>query len=91
MNTVFQIPRILQQYCEGRGEFELRGANVRDLLEELNQEHPALYQCICNETGALRQHIHLFINNKLYCGSKDLDTPLESGDIVSVFQAVSGG
>ena len=91
MNTVFQIPRILQQYGDGRMEFRLNGATVRAVLEELERDHPAVHLCICNETGALRRHIHLFVNDKIICGAKDLDTPLESGDIVSVFQAVSGG
>ena len=37
------------------------------------------------------EHIHLFINDDLVGDAENLTTRLKSGDIVSVFQAVSGG
>ena len=91
MPTTVQIPRILQQYSGGQRELSLQGATVRDLLEDLRREHPSLYGCICNETGSVRQHINLFVNDDFLRDRSGLDTQLQSGDVVSVFQAVSGG
>ena len=45
---------------------------------------------ICDETGALRPHLHLFINNDLLA-DRGFETRIEPNDVVSVFQAVSGG
>jgi molybdopterin converting factor small subunit len=89
--TPLQIPRVLQQYCEGRPEVELPGETVREVLAELHRRHPALYICICNETGAIRRHVNLFVNDDLLGDREGLDTHLVAGDMVSVFQSVSGG
>ena len=91
MEITLRLPRVLQQHCDGKPELRLRGATVRAVLEALRREHPALFQCICNETGALRQHVHLFVNNDLLGRRDGVDTRLEPGDVLSVFPAVSGG
>lgn len=91
METKLLIPRILQVHAEGRAELLVRGGTVRALLDELQRAHPALHRCIRNETGQIRQHINLFINNDFLRDREGLDTELRAGDVVSVFQAVSGG
>lgn len=91
MDITLNLPRILQQYCHGQPELRLRGATVRAVLEALQHEYPALYRCICNETGTVRPHINLFLNNDLLHRRNGLDTRLEAGHVLSVFQAVSGG
>jgi molybdopterin converting factor small subunit len=70
---------------------QLAGATPRALLHALHRKYPALYRCICDERGALRRHIQLFINNDFIRDRDELDTKLKPGDVVSVFQAVSGG
>ena len=91
MDITLSLPRILQQYCHGQPELRLRGATVRAVLEALQHEYPTLYRCICNETGTVRPHINLFLNNDLLHRRNGLDTRLEAGHVLSVFQAVSGG
>ena len=86
-----QIPRILQRYCDEKEEIQLQGSSIRELLADLQRQYPALYVCLCNETGAIRQHINLFVNHDLIRFLQGLETPLAAGDVVSVFQAVSGG
>lgn len=91
MATAFQIPRILRHYCAGVEELHLQGETVGDVLDDLSRRHPNLYQCICDETGAVRRHINLFVNNDFLRDRNGLGTRLAPGDVVSVFQAVSGG
>ena len=64
---------------------------MREALAELRRNFPALYQCICDETDTVRQHINLFVNNDILHDRDGLDTQLHSTDVLSVFQAVSGG
>jgi sulfur-carrier protein len=91
MKTVFRIPRILQQYCEGASELSLEGMDVGELLADLSRRYPEVYRCVCNEAGVVRPHIHLFVNNDLVSIRDGFRTRIEAGDVVSVFQAVSGG
>lgn len=91
MAITFRIPRVLQQRCAGMSEFSLDGGNVRELLQHVKFHYPELYSSICDETGHIRPHVNLFINDQLLTARQGLDAMVESGDVVSVFQAVSGG
>lgn len=86
-----QIPRSLGIYSGGKLEIAAAGSTVRELLEDVRQAFPSLYVCICDETGAVRRHVNLFVNNDFMQDREGLETRLESGDVVAVFQAVSGG
>lgn len=91
MAVRFQIPRVLQPYFDDLPELTLHGSTLRALLEDLQRGYPQLYRCICNETGAVRRHIHVFVNDVLSRGPDELDAPLKADDVVAVFQAVSVG
>ena len=85
------IPMILREYATKDDLWiTMRGDTVGHLLAEVKRSYPALYPCICEETGRLRQHINLFIGNELYARDHP-QTTLKPGDTVSVYQAVSGG
>jgi MoaD family protein len=85
------IPGALRQYCEGATEFTLSATSVRDSLEQLERRYPGLYRNICDETGAVRRHVNLFVNTSHIRDRQGLDTTLADGDVIAVIPAVSGG
>lgn len=92
MTITVQIPATLRAYChEARTELILSATTVRDALLQLEQSHAPLYQSICDETGAVRRHIHLFVNNTFIHERDGLDTAFAQDDILSIMPAVSGG
>ncbi len=90
MKVEVRIPRVLEKYAHGRSAITLEGNRVCGLLSDLHRLYPQLYISICDETGKLRKHVHLFINDVLWTEDSVHDE-LSDDDIVSVFQAVSGG
>jgi len=88
--TVF-IPGPLRDYCAGTAELALPATNLRAMLAELEQRHPGLYGSICDETGAVRRHINLFVNSQHMNDRNGLDTTLAPDDEVFILPAVSGG
>lgn len=88
--TVF-IPGPLRACCEGAAELLFPATNLRAVLAEVEQRQPALYLSICDETGAVRRHINLFVNNDHMRDRNGLDTTLAPGDEVFILPAVSGG
>jgi MoaD family protein len=70
---------------------DLHAANVRTLLSEMERIFPRLYLNICDETGAVRRHVNLFINTHNMRDCAGLDTPLNQADVVTILPAVSGG
>jgi molybdopterin converting factor small subunit len=85
------VPAPLRVYSGGATELRLDAPSVRAVLEELERRHPSLYGSVCDETGAVRRHVNLFVN-ELHVRDRDgLDTALAPGDKVTILPAVSGG
>jgi molybdopterin converting factor small subunit len=88
--TIF-VPAMLRAECEGAAELSSSATTVRAALEEIERHHPGLYRSVCDETGAVRRHVGLFVNASHIRDREGLDTPLLPGDVVSILPAVSGG
>jgi molybdopterin synthase sulfur carrier subunit len=91
MTVTIHVPTVLRACCDGATELHLAAASVRAALEQLERSHPALYRSVCDETGAVRRHINLFVNHAHTRDREGLDTPLLAGDVVTILPAVSGG
>ena len=93
MTIALQIPTALRDYCGGVSDFSLSASTVRAALEQLERDQPSLYRSICDETGAVRRHLNVFVNSNLVPirTPGGLDVPLQPGDVLTVWTAVSGG
>ncbi len=85
------IPGVLRDYCEGRAELSIEAPTVREALARLERDHAELHRNICDETGRVRRHINVFVNLENTRFLAGVDTPLASGDVVTILPAVSGG
>ena len=88
--TVY-VPAPLRECCAGASEVAVAAVSLRTVLAELQRLHLALHRSVCDETGAVRRHINLFVNNDHMRDRHGLDTPLTPGDVVTIMPAVSGG
>lgn len=92
MTITVHVPGSLRADSGGVSRIPLPApTTVRAALEALQREHPALYRNICDETGAVRRHINLFVNTSHMRDRDGLDTTLVAGDVLAVLPAVSGG
>ena len=89
--TKVYIPAPLRPYCRDSAELAVSAPTVRAVLEELERLYPDLYRNICDDTGAVRRHINLFVNTLHMRDRQGLDTPLAPGDVLTILPAVSGG
>ncbi|MHC2070082.1 MoaD/ThiS family protein [Bremerella sp. T1] len=69
----------------------MSATSVHEVLTALKTEQPQLYRNICDETGAVRKHINLFVNESLIHRRDGLGTPLKPEDSLFIMTAVSGG
>ena len=86
-----QVPGQLRDCCGGATALKLSAPSVRAVLDELERRHPSLYRGVCDETGAVRRHLNLFVNASHIRDRDGLDTALAPGDEVTILPAVSGG
>ncbi|HXI42197.1 MAG TPA: MoaD/ThiS family protein [Bryobacteraceae bacterium] len=85
------IPGPLRAYCAGASQLSMSAHSVRAALEELQRTQPALYRNVCDETGAVRRHLNVFVNSDNVRDLDGVDTTLTPGDVVTFLPAVSGG
>lgn len=92
MSVIVRMATTLQAYC-GLQEVCTTADSVEGALQQLKEIHPRLYSSICDETGSVRRHINLFVNSELVLvhGNGGLKTALRSGDVLTIWTAVSGG
>ena len=86
-----RVPAALRDTCGDELEVSMPAANLRAVLAELEARHPVLHRSICDETGAVRRHVGVFVNTDHVRDRNGLDTELEPGDVVTILPAVSGG
>jgi molybdopterin converting factor small subunit len=91
MGITIQVPAPLRPSCDGAAELTVTAPTVRAALEQLERSHPELYRSICDETGAVRRHVNLFVNSSHVRDRDGVDTALAPGDVLTILPAVSGG
>jgi sulfur-carrier protein len=91
MDVTIYIPGPLRDHCGGAAGLSSSASSVRGVLEDLERRYPSLHRGICDETGAVRRHINIFVNSSHMRDREGLDTVLVAGDEVVILPAVSGG
>jgi len=89
--VLIRVPAPLRSCCGGAAELRLSAATVRAVLVELERLYPSLHRSVCDETGAVRRHVNVFVNTSHMRDREGLDTALVPGDEVTILPAVSGG
>jgi molybdopterin converting factor small subunit len=85
--TVVHVRGPLKKLAGDRGDHELTGSSVADVLAELERRHPAIEGWIVDERGRIRRHINVFVNGELAREA----TAVRPDDRVEVIPAISGG
>jgi len=89
--VTIHLPGPLRDYCAGAAQLSISAHTVRAVLEDLERSQPALYRNVCDETGAVRRHLNVFVNSDHVRDLDGVDTILMLGDVVTILPAVSGG
>ncbi len=91
MHTVtVRIPTPLRTLTGGADEVNATGANVGEILEELEKRYPGMRDRLLDEKGVRR-----FVN--IYVGDEDirfldgLKTEVKGGDQLAIIPAIAGG
>jgi molybdopterin converting factor small subunit len=90
--TVF-LSGHLKSFSNGKLEVPVDGefANVGEALDSLWKVHPALRDRVLNEQGEIRTHVNIFAGTDDVKRLKGLQTRIDSGSELHIFNAVSGG
>lgn len=91
MSIKVRIPTPLQKLTKEKTEVEANGDNIRELIEDLENNFPGIKERIYDEKGLLRRFINIYVNEEDIRFLQLDKTALKSGDEVSIIPAIAGG
>ena len=85
---IVRIPSPLLSYTAQAKEVQADGADLIELLADLDRQFPGIRFRMIDEQGAVRPHMRIFVNGEQVL---TLATRLRPSDEVQILQALSGG
>ena len=91
MEVSVRIPSPLRTLTGNEGQVKASGANVREIIADLESKYPGIQERLCDESGEVRRFVNVFVGEEDIRFLGGLDTPVESGVEVSIIPAMAGG
>ena len=83
--------RHLRQFFPALADGDVRGESIRELIDELERQHPGLASYIVDDAGRLRRHVNIFVGDEPIGDRIALTDRVGSDARVFILQALSGG
>jgi molybdopterin converting factor small subunit len=77
----------LREMAGGRGQVDVGGSTVREVMEGLERAYPRLLGWVRDERGRVREHVVVFVNDE----RAPLEAEVTSSDRIHILGAISGG
>ena len=75
----------------GNSSLQVEGSTLKEVLLNLNVDHPGFDDRLFDETGGLRKFVNVFVADDDVRYLDGLDTVVPDGETVSIIPAVAGG
>jgi len=85
------IPTPFRSFTGNRTNVEVEGANVTEILGNLDARFPGFRNLCYDARGEIPRHINIYVNNREISALDGPDTVLNDGDQVAVIPAMAGG
>jgi sulfur-carrier protein len=85
-----RIPPVLRDAVDGQRNLPASGSTVRDVLDDLFANHPALRDRVTQD-GELSAFINVYVNDRDVRFRDGLATPVGDEDTVILLPAMAGG
>ena len=90
MSVTVKIPTPLRPIVGGKNELVLEGNTVGDVLRNIETQHKGFGEKVL-DGSSVKRFINVYVNDENIRDHKDLDTPVKSGDTVSILPSIAGG
>jgi len=85
------IPTPFRSFVGNRTSVEVEGANVGEVLANVDARFPGFRNLCYNGEGAIPAHINIYVNNQEIATLEGESTAVSDGDQVAVIPALAGG
>ncbi len=90
MSVLIRIPSALRKFTKGLDVVTVEAATVGEAMEALESRHPGVRQHVLDRTS-VRRFVNLYVRGEDIRFLQGLDTALETGDVIAIVAAISGG
>ena len=91
MPISLRMPPVLRPQVGGERQVEVSGATLREALDDLFAQFPAVRDQIVDAEGQINRFVNVYVSNEDVRLGQGLDTPVPDGSTVIVLPAMAGG
>lgn len=91
MPVKVRIPTPLMKLTDNQAEVSADGATIAEVLNNLESQFTGIKERICEENGAPRRFINIYVNEEDIRFLDGENTAIKDGDEVSIIPAIAGG
>lgn len=91
MSLKVVIPAPLRKHTAGAEIVEVDATTVQEVIDTLEARYPGIRASICDDSGAMRRFINIYVDGEDVRFLQNLTTPTRDGVEVAIVPAISGG
>ena len=91
MAVEVRVPSVLRGVTGGEKVVRGSGETISQLIADLDERFPGLRGQLVEEDGKLRKFVNVYVNDEDIRYTGQLETPVRTGDVVSILPAIAGG
>ena len=91
MPAKVRIPTPLRKLTNDAEVVEVSAATVAEAIAELQTRFPGIKERLLDESGAVRRFVNVYVNEEDIRFLQNQQTPIRSGDEISIVPAIAGG
>lgn len=91
MSVSVRIPTILRTYTGGESEVAAEGADLAEVLADLETNYPGIKARVLDDNGDIRRFVNVYVGNEDVRFLDGLATATPAGTQLSIIPAVAGG
>ena len=85
------IPTPLRKLTAELESVSAAGANIGELIENLDKAYPGLKDRLCDEAGNVRRFVNIYVNGEDIRFLEEKATAVNDNDEISIVPAIAGG
>ena len=91
MAVKVRVPTPLMKLTDNQSEVTAEGATISEILNNLESQFAGIKERICDENGAPRRFINIYLNEEDIRFLEGESTAVKEGDEISIIPAIAGG
>ena len=91
MAVKVRVPTPLMKLTDNQSEVMAEGATISEILNNLESQFAGIKERICDENGAPRRFINIYLNEEDIRFLEGESTAVKDGDEISIIPAIAGG